>query len=296
MRLLKIMKIYQSLPIKKDVFLEKYSTIRIGGRAKYFISVDSIKMLQNTLLFAKQNKIPYVVVGRGSNTLFSDRGFDGLVIHINIDFCHIEKNGFVSVGAGCSLIHLSKQTINQNLSGLEFALAIPASVGGAIYMNAGASNQSFENILESALFVQEDGILKILKKDDLQFSYRKTCFMKRNGVIASAVLKMKFCENAKINARSQLEIRRKSQPISSKSLGCFFKNPKKNVFAAKLIDGCDLKGYAIGGAKISEKHANFFINENRATAEEMKKLIKFVKKKVFDKYNVFLEEEIKYVQ
>ena len=173
------MKEFYYKKIKKDVLLKNYSTIAVGGKAKYFISVKNLKDLQFALIFAKKRKEKYFVLGNGSNSLFSDNGFNGLIIKIDIDFC-ILKFPNIFVGAGYSLAKLAKKTsFEKNFSGLEFATSIPATIGGAICMNASANNQSMSNIIEKILYVFEDGKICIIEKKDMQFSYRNSFCAKK---------------------------------------------------------------------------------------------------------------------
>jgi UDP-N-acetylmuramate dehydrogenase len=278
------------LLIKKNVILKKYSTIFVGGYAKYFASVCNMEDLQNCLAFVKKNNLKVFVLGKGSNCLISDKGFDGLVIRNKIELCQFDKN-LVKVGAGFPIAKLSSFTVNKNLSGLEFACAIPASVGGAVYMNAGANNQEMKDIVTQVKVMTYDGEELVFKKDEKTFSYRSSIFCNKPMIITEIDL----CLSEDINAKSRRDLflkkRRKTQPLFEKSIGCFFKNPTKNISAALLIDRCGLKDLQIGGAAVSDMHANFIVNKNNATCYEIKKLAFEIKKRVYEKFRIILEEE-----
>lgn len=274
--------------------LSEISTFGIGGPAKYFIEATSIDAIRQAISQCQAQNIPYLVIGKGSNTLFSSKGFDGLVIHNKINFLEESASHTFKVGAGYSFSLLGTRTAKKGLSGLEFASGIPGSVGGAVFMNAGANGQETCNPLVSVDFLEEGGEIKTYLKNELYFSYRTSPFQKKKGVILSATFTLTEEESAR---KSQFEIisyRQKTQPYSEKSAGCVFRNPL-NEHASRLIDTCSLKGLRVGDAEVSELHANFIINKNRATSEDVLSLIELIQAKVKDKTGLELESEIRYI-
>ncbi len=279
---------------EKNKMLSKISTFGIGGPAKYFIEVNSIDMIWQAILKCKSENIPYLVIGKGSNTLFSSEGFDGLIIHNKINFFEESADHTFSVGAGYSFSLLGTKTAKKGLSGLEFASGIPGSVGGAVFMNAGANGQETCNPLVSVDFLEETGEIKTFLKNDLHFSYRTSAFQKKKGVILSATFALKPLDAARNSQFEIINYRKKTQPYSDKSAGCVFRNPQ-NEHASRLIDSCGLKGLNVGDAKVSELHANFIINTNQATSDDVLSLIKLIQAKVMAKTGLALDSEIRYI-
>lgn len=280
-------------PCEKNQPLFKYTTFGIGGPARYFAEAENTSQLEQMLAFAHQEHLPFFILGKGSNCLFDDRGFDGLVILNRIDYFNSEDVYF-KVGAGFSFARLGQITARLGFSGLEFAAGIPATVGGAIYMNAGANGQETGNSLEEVIFINDRGEKVIYQKNHLSFAYRSSSFQHRPGAIAGATFKLSFSEEAKASQKKLVDYRLKTQPYKSKSAGCAFRNPEGSS-AGRLIDECGLKGFSVGGAEISSLHANFIINTGRATAEDVLSLMSIVKEKVYKEKNILLEEEIRYI-
>jgi UDP-N-acetylmuramate dehydrogenase len=278
----------------QDKKLSEISTFGIGGIARYFIEVKDIPSLQEILRFCFQEKLPYLTVGKGSNCLFSDAGFDGLVILNKIDFCKEIEPLHIYVGAGFSFSLLGMQTAKKGWSGLEFAAGIPATVGGAVFMNAGAQGADTQSALLEVEYVDEEGKLHLLKKSELEFAYRFSSFQKMKGVIASAHFCLTPNQDARAKQLELLDYRICTQPYHEKSAGCVFRNPV-GASAGGLIDKCGLKGVSVGGAKVSEMHANFLVNSGNATAADMKALIELVKARVKEQHGFDLETEIRLV-
>lgn len=270
--------------------LSELCTLRIGGPAKWFAKATSIVEMQDLV---RQNE-RYLVIGKGSNTLFSDKGFNGLVIQNKIDFFENPYPGVYHVGGGFSFALLGVRTAQAGYAGLEFASGIPASVGGAIFMNAGANGSETERVLVSVDYVDEKGNLVLLERKDLQFAYRTSSFHSMKGAIVGATFKL----TASLSARQkQIEIvnyRKNSQPYQDPSAGCTFQNPDC-LIAGKLIEEAGLKGQRRGGAKVSEKHANFIINTGDATSEDMLALIEEIQRKIYEKHAILLEREIRVI-
>jgi len=280
-------------PFQQNRSLAEVSTFGIGGNARYFSEVDSIEELQEVLACAYGQKLSFHILGKGSNSLFSDSGFDGLVIHNKINFCEMEGSK-VYVGAGFSFSHLGVKTARKGLSGLEFASGIPASVGGAVYMNAGANGQETCNSLTEVTFVDEKGELEIFSAKDLLFSYRTSSFQSRRGAIAAARFQLALDDKARKEQLDIVAYRTKTQPYDALSCGCIFRNPNGEV-AGALIEKSGLKNKQIGGAKVSSLHANFIINSEGASAKDVLALAKYVRQTVKDKTNIELEMELREV-
>lgn len=274
------------LQLQKNRRLSEFSTFGIGGPIGYFVEVSSIEEMEE----AYRIDLPKMVIGKGSNCLFSDLGFEGLVILNKIDFCEWSSLA-VHVGSGYSFSLLGVQSARRNLSGLEFASGIPATVGGAVFMNAGANGIETCDSLKSVLFF--DGKeRKEYDRSDLQFGYRISPFQKMEGVILSAVFALKELPEARKKQLEIIDYRMKTQPLKDKSAGCVFRNPP-GLSAGALIDRCGLKGTQVGGAKVSEMHANFIVNQKEASSEDVKKLIELVRERVFKQTGVLLETEIR---
>ena len=283
--------------IKENESLRLHTTYKVGGVAKYFISPKSIDELIKLVKYLKENNIKYMILGNGSNTIFSSKTYDGVIINLNkISNMKIDGNK-IYVEAGYQLIKLSIDAMNNNLSGLEFASGIPANVGGAIFMNAGAYKSDMSEVIEDVTFLDKDLNIKTLTKDELNFSYRHSLFQEKDYIIISAnlVLNNGKKEEIKELMDNRKQRRIESQPLEYPSAGSVFRNPAEDVYAGKLIEDLGLKGYSIGDAKISEKHANFIINIGNATGEDIKALIDLVKDKVKEKYNIDLIVEQRFV-
>ena len=283
--------------IKENESLKLHTTYKVGGVAKYYISPESVDELIKLVKYLKENNIKYMILGNGSNTIFSSKTYDGVVINLsNLNKMEINGNK-IFVEAGYQLIKLALDAMNNSLSGLEFASGIPANVGGAIFMNAGAYKSEIANIITDVTFLDEDLNIKTLNKDELDFSYRHSIFQEKDYIIISANLKLEYGDKEEIKEviNTRKERRMETQPLEYPSAGSVFRNPAEDIYAGKLIEDLGLKGYSIGDAKISEKHANFIINNGNATGEDIKDLIDLVKNKVKEKYNIDLIVEQRFV-
>jgi UDP-N-acetylmuramate dehydrogenase len=277
---------------QRDKRLSELSTLGIGGPARYFLEIDSIGKMQEVMAYASKEGLPRIIIGKGSNTLFDDRGFDGLVILNKIAFCDY-RGGEVEVGAGYSFSLLGTQTARKKLSGLEFASGIPGSVGGAVYMNAGANGKETADALKKVSYVDEEGKLLYLDKEELTFAYRYSSFQKKNGAIVAALFSLSPSEGARQKQLKIIDYRTKTQPYSDKSAGCAFRNPSLQQSAGSLIDRAGLKGVRVGGAAVSDLHANFIVNASEATARDILELIALVQEKVRAMTGIELEMEIR---
>lgn len=274
--------------------LTKWTTFGIGGCADYLIEVRTVALMEQILSFCYTNNIPYLVLGKGSNVLFNDQGFRGVVIVNKIEF--IEKIDTVTwhVGAGYSFSLLGTQTAREGLSGLEFASGIPASVGGAVFMNAGANGGETCQTLVSVDYISPDGHYKVLRKEELVFDYRFSSFQNLTGIIVGATFVLTPLAEAREKQLSLLHYRTKTQPYKFRSAGCVFKNPSTES-AGALIDRLQLKGKTVGGAEISTLHGNFIVNRHNASCEDVLQLIQWIQKEVKDKTGIDLKTEIRHV-
>jgi len=285
--------LFPASQFEADKPLSQLSTFGVGGLARFFIEIQKSEELPKLLKYCHVQNLPFFVVGKGSNCLFDDRGFDGLVILNKINFCQFEWP-IIHVGAGYSFSLLGTQSARKGWSGLEFASGIPGTVGGAIYMNAGASGaETCESLIE-VTFVNEQGEVETLKRDQIAFAYRFSAFQKRKGVIASAKFFLHPSEGARKKQLGIIDYRTRTQPYSDKSAGCVFRNPDSHS-AGALIHQCGLKGKRIGGAEVSTMHANFIVNKGGATSKDVLELVEEVKKTVKEKTGIDLEMEIRHV-
>ena|SRR3990167_1563845 len=282
----------QNLPqFQQNKLLKEVSTFGIGGPAQFFIQVFSVEEMQKVLVYCHKEKIPFFILGKGSNCLFDDQGFEGVVIQNKISYITIKEQS-IDVGSGYSFSLLGAKSAKEGLTGLEFASGIPASVGGAVFMNAGANGGETANCLEEVTFINELGNLLVFMRKDLDFSYRKSPFQQMKGAIVSA----KFILEKSLNAREKqlaiIEYRTRTQPYQDLSIGCIFKNPIGNS-AGALIEKSGLKGLVIGGAEVSPKHANFIVNRSSATAKDVLELMNQVQYLVEQSTGIQLEMEIR---
>lgn len=274
--------------------LKDLTTFGIGGPANYFIEVRDIPTMQEVLLFCKENKLPYFILGKGSNLLFDDRGFAGVVISNRISFLNKIEEDTWHVGAGYSFSLLGSQTARQGLAGLEFASGIPGSVGGAVYMNAGANGSETCQTLISVNFVTPEGQLLCLSKEELQFGYRFSSFQQKAGAIVGATFRLTKSSEARQKQLDIIEYRKKTQPYDAKSAGCVFRNPSC-AHAGALIEKSGLKGKTIGGAQVSPLHANFVINADNASSADILNLIDYIRQEVKTHTGFDLEHEVRCV-
>ena len=281
------------LQFKDNVLLKNYTTYFVGGPAKKLIEVQSVEELKTVLKILNEQDDRYIVIGKGSNLLFDDQGYDGTVIVNKINRIKWNETQ-VDVSSGYSFSLLGSQSARKGFSGLEFAAGIPGSVGGAIFMNAGAGQMETKDPLLKVTFLNEDGKLEDYNRKNLKFSYRKSPFQEMKGVIISALFDLKKYENPLKKVKSIIKQRIETQPYQSKSCGCIFQN-LEYISAGRLIDDCGLKGLKIGGARVSDRHANFIVNDDNATCENILDLIKYIQTKVYISRNILLETEVRYI-
>ena len=276
-----------------DEPMKKHTSFKIGGNADFFVRAKDEEEVRFVLEICKKNDIPLTIVGNGSNLLISDEGIRGIVLKINIDKVLIE-NDTVTVGAGVPLAKLAFQLLNESLSGFEFASGIPGTIGGAIRMNAGAYGSEFKDIVIETKCMNYDGKIVILNNDQQKFEYRKSIFKDEKYIILETKLQLTRVEDNSVIKEKMDEFKKsrmEKQPIEFPSAGSTFKRGT-DFITAKLIDECGLKGYSVGGAKVSEKHAGFVINTGNATYKDVLELISIIKDEVLKKFGKEIELEI----
>jgi UDP-N-acetylmuramate dehydrogenase len=284
--------------VKEMEPLANHTTMKVGGPVDVLIEPDSVESLKKAMAIIQQYEVPWRAIGRGSNLLVSDAGVEGVVIKISEGFDELHVDGeTVTVGGGYSLVRLATLMSKQGLSGLEFAGGIPGSVGGAVYMNAGAHGSDMSQIMKRALILFSDGTIEWLTNEEMEFAYRTSVLQtKRRGICLAAELQLVSGNREEIMAkmRKNKDYRRETQPWDKPCAGSIFRNPLPR-YAGKLIEEAGLKGYAIGGAKISEQHANFIVNTGTATAKDVLDLIQFIKKTVYERYGIHLQTEVEMI-
>lgn len=279
---------------KQAILLSDLTTIGIGGPAQHYVEIHSVDECRQALKECTSLGIPFFILGKGSNCLFSDEGFHGTLLHIKIDTYETPSPGLFKVGAGFSFSLLGTRTARDGWGGLEFATGIPASVGGAVFMNAGANGQETCDTLVEVEFLHPDGTIETFLKQDLIFSYRTSPFQKMPGAILSATFKLETSSQARTRQQELFQYRKATQPYHEKSAGCIFRNPTGNS-AGALIEQQGLKGTSIGGAAVSEMHANFLVNRKGASAAEMLLLMEQIESEVFKKSGITLTREIRMI-
>ncbi len=274
--------------------LKNHTTYQIGGVADYFISVYNTQALQELVNLLKETKTDWLVLGNGSNVLVNDAPFHGVVISLRPYFNKFSfSDTLLEAQAGCSLIQLSQEALSHSLSGLEFAAGIPGSIGGGIYMNAGAYLSDLSNLLEDVTVLQNNEIVT-LPAQSLDFTYRHSIFQShKDWIILSARFRLHSGQYEKIKALMDSRRARRvaSQPLSSPCAGSVFRNPP-NGYAWKIIESLGLRGLRHGGARISPIHANFIVNEGNATAEDVDALICLIQKRAYQAFGVRLITEV----
>ena len=287
--------------ILQDAPLSDFTSFRTGGPADFIVIPTSRDEIRKIILLAKENKTPYYIIGNGSNLLVSDEGFRGIIIlmkegRTGVTFEETDGKTLVTAEAGCSLARLARTVAGRGLAGMEFAAGIPGTLGGAVFMNAGAYGGEIKDHIVSADVMDSKGNFFTLTRDELGLSYRHSVIGERDLVVLSAVFELEkgdtdtiFATISELNAK-----RREKQPLEYPSAGSTFKRPE-GYFAGKLIEDAGLKGYSVGDACVSEKHCGFVINKGHATSGDIMKLIEDVTAKVLDKFGVKLEPEVRMI-
>lgn len=281
--------------------MSKHTSFKIGGPADIFIRAKSLEQIEYVLNICNVNNIPLTIIGNGSNILVKDNGIRGIVLKVcmnNYKIINEEKYAFVQVDSGMLNARLAQILMEEGIKGFEFASGIPGTIGGAIRMNAGAYGGEIKDCIEETTYIdlEDDNKIKTVSKDEQDFSYRHSMFANKKAIIINAKFKFEYGDKEEIanNIRQNLSSRKEKQPIDMPSAGSTFKRGK-DFITAKLIDECGLKGKQIGGAKISDKHAGFIINNGNASAEDVINLIKMVKETVYEKTGKEIEPEIEII-
>ena len=277
--------------------MKKHTTFRIGGPADYYLCPESPEEIAGIIHICKEEEIPYFILGNGSNLLVSDQGYRGAVIQIFKNMNKVEVTGErVIAYAGCLLSTASKKAAEEGLTGMEFASGIPGTIGGAVVMNAGAYGGEMKDIVESVTVLKCDGEVITLQKDQLEMGYRTSVIKTKGYIVLKAELRLEHGDKEEI--RKQMDILKEKrvtkQPLEYPSAGSTFKRPE-GYFAGKLIQDAGLRGYQVGGAKVSDKHCGFVINTGDATARDVINLIRDVQDKVYDKFQVKMEPEVRFL-
>lgn len=276
--------------------MSKHTTFGVGGEVACYFMPKNILELKKILKYSTKKNIQKFIAGSGSNLLVSDMGYDGIVISLKKTFKNLKINddGTINVESGVMLGSMVKKATSKGIKGLESLIGVPGTVGGALYMNAGAYNHEISNFFCSATLLDINGNEKIYNKNDVKFDYRYSSFP-NDEILINATFKFKKGNMDEItkNKKQASNNRKETQPLKYRSAGSIFKNPSKEQAAGYLIDQCGLKGYGIGGAEISSKHANFIVNKDNASSSDILNLIEFAKKRVLKKFKVKLELEVK---
>lgn len=296
-------KIYQDLQtvvpleqIKQNEPLQNYTFTKTGGKADFLLLPTKYEYLQAVFRYAIREGLPVTILGNGSNLIIRDGGIRGIVLQLTkLDDISVDGQTIIAQ-SGARIIDTSRFALEQQLSGLEFACGIPGSVGGAVYMNAGAYGGEMAHVLDSVLVLNHMGEFERLLKNELNLGYRNSSIAERNSIVLEATFKMEKGNKQEIKGKmDELTFLRESkQPLEFPSCGSVFKRPP-NHFAGKLIQDSGLQGYSIGGAQVSTKHAGFIVNVNNASASDYLALIEHIQITVSDRFNVELEPEVKII-
>lgn len=282
--------------VRYDEPLKNHTTFKIGGNCIALVEPREISDIIEAVKICRENNIKFFVIGNGSNLLVPDEGYNGVIIKLKSEFSKIEVEGdYLIVNSGAKLSEVYTVAYENSLTGFEFASGIPGTIGGAIYMNAGAYGGEMKDIVESVEVLDLDNFkLRELKNEELEFSYRKSIIQRKNYIVTTIKLKLQKGNKEEINAvyEDLRERRNSKQPLNFGSAGSTFKRPEGH-FASKLIEDAGLKGYHINDAWVSEKHSGFIVNKGNASFKEVMELIEYVQKVVFEKFGVKLETEVR---
>ena len=287
------------IPFSENEMLSAHTTFKIGGPAEVFASPQNAGQVSAAVRFCKENGVKLFPLGKGSNLLVSDEGASGIVLHFGRDMSETRllDEETIYCEAGASLAKLCSFALEKSLTGLEFAYGIPGSVGGAVFMNAGAYGGEIKDVILSAEHIDENGERGVFEGDALEMSYRHSVYGSKKYIITSAVFRLKKGDKAEIKVKMDELIGKRfdKQPMDKPSAGSTFKRPE-GAFASALIDQCGLKGFTVGGAQVSEKHAGFVINKGGATCADVLELIERVQNKVKTDTGFTLEPEVEILE
>lgn len=289
-----LIKSINDVELKCDEDMSLHTTLKMGGKAHVFVTVKTMAALGELIRVFKSVKSDYFLLGNGSNILVSDKGLDIPVIRLSGDFDRVTAEGdMIKAGAAALLSSVARTALDNSLTGLEFASGIPGSVGGAMVMNAGAYGGEMKNAVVSVKVMDENGDVSEYSNEDMAFGYRDSILKRRKLIVTETVFKLNKGDKESIKSTMDElnKKRREKQPLEYPSAGSTFKRPE-GYFAAKLIEDAGLKGYTVGGACVSEKHAGFCVNKDNGTASDFYKLMTDVKDKVYESSGVTLEPEV----
>lgn len=284
--------------ILENESMAKHISFRVGGCADYYVNCTDRKELSSLLSFLTEEGVPHMLIGNGSNLLFRDSGYRGVIIHLEGEFQDCEVQGdTVIAGSGKLLSSVSSLAAKSGLAGMEFASGIPGSIGGAIYMNAGAYGGEMKDIVTRVWLMSPDGKEETVRTgEEMEFAYRNSCLQRTGEIVTKVELKLQPEDAEAIQARiaELTEKRVQKQPVNFPSAGSTFKRPAEG-YAAALIQESGLKGISVGGAEVSEKHSGFIINKGGATATDVLQLMELVEKKVYEDSGIHLEPEVRII-
>ena len=279
--------------------MAKHTSFKIGGPADVFIKVDNIEELKETLDLSKKNQIPLTIIGNGSNLLVTDKGIRGITAKLNLKYIGIENENskeIIKVDAGVPVGLLAQKLLKEEITGFEELSGIPGTIGGAVIMNAGAHGKELKDILKKVTAMDYNGNIHEFTNEECQFSYRNSRFQKEKYIILQATLELEKGNSTEIKEKMDeyMQFRKEKQPIEYPNAGSTFKRGEDFV-TAKLIDEAGLKGYKIGGAQVSEKHAGFIVNVDNATAKDVIELTDYIKEKIEEKFDKKINLEIQII-
>ena len=295
----KLIKNFDSTKVLINEPMKKHTSFKTGGNADVFVKPSNIDEIKYIVDFSKKENIPLTIVGNGTNLIVKDNGIRGIVMKIDFQYYDVKKNNdkvLIKAGAGVPLTKISNLAKNNSASGLEFAVGIPGTIGGAVYMNAGAYGSEMKNVVKTTTYMDLDGNINTISNSEHHFEYRNSVFSKNNCIILETLLELPIGDSNEIKASMKQNVlsRTEKQPLDKPNAGSTFKRGN-GFITAKLIDECGLKGYKIGGAEVSTKHAGFIVNSNHATSKDILNLSEYVKSEVYKKFNVNIELEVKVI-
>ena len=278
--------------------MSNHTSFKIGGPAEYLIKVQTPEELKEILKIIKKQEIPLTIIGNGSNILVSDNGIKGIVLKIEINTFELNtQTAHLKVGSGVKLGFIAQKCLKSEITGFEFASGIPGTIGGAIRMNAGAHGKEMKDVITSVTYMDRNGDIFTISNEEVKFEYRNSLFAHNDYIILEVEMQLEKgnSEEIQVKMTEYATYRKEKQPIEYPSAGSTFKRGT-DFITAKLIDVCGLKGYQIGGAQISEKHAGFIINKENATAEDVIKLMEYTKEQIYNKFGKVIEAEIEIIK